>query len=232
MFCVFKARLFKVAVFILVVISLLAAFAKLRHDSIVSERKASIRVASESAYNIIAYYYGQESVGLPRVEAQRRALDEISRIRYGGDDARTEYLYVYRMDGVNLHHVRKELIGTNVAAMLRDANGNYPVKDLINALQDKKSAYVESMFPRENDWRPVVKLQYVMRFEPWDWFVGTGVWMDDVEKQCDMYYWILVFAFSFVGLCVSVVVVWKWVVSVSQTRLDSLNVDKSGGENA
>lgn len=229
MFCVFKAKLFKATIFILVVIVLLAAFAKQRYDNMISERKASIRVVSESAYNILAHYHGQESIGLSRAEAHKRALEEISRIRYGGDDGRTEYLYVYRMDGINLHHVRKELIGTNVAAMLRDANGNYPVKELINALQDEKSAYVESMFPRENDWKPVAKLQYVMRFEPWDWFVGTGVWTDDVEQRRGIYSWILVSGLSIFGLCILGAAVWKWAMTANQAKLDSLDADKCGG---
>ncbi len=30
---------------------------------------------------------------------------------------------------------------------------------------------------------PVRKISYIKRFAPWDWIIGTGVYVDDVEAQ-------------------------------------------------
>ncbi|MBS1155212.1 MAG: mcp [Proteobacteria bacterium] len=165
------------------VLLLLAASALQQRTTLIEGRKAAIRTVTESAYNILDHYQAQEASGMPRDLAQKAALAEIARIRYGGDNHKTEYIYVYQMDGINLHHVRKELIGTNVAATLRDARGHYPVQDLINALQGAQSAFVDSMFPRKAGEAPVPKLQYVMRFGSWNWFLGTGAWLDDIALQ-------------------------------------------------
>lgn len=165
------------------VLVLLGAAAIQQRNTLIEGRKAMIRAVTESAYNILDYYKNQESAGMSSELAKKAALAEIGRIRYGGDDRKTEYLYVYKMDGVNLHHVRKDLIGTNVADALRDASGRYPVRDLINSLQGNNSAYVNSMFPRKQNEAAVPKLQFVMSFEAWGWFVGTGAWMDDIDQQ-------------------------------------------------
>jgi len=166
------------AVFLLLIASALE-----QRSTMIEGRKATIRAVVESANHVMAFYAAKEAEGMPREAAQKAALEAIALIRYGGEDHKTEYLYVYRMDGVNVYHVRKELIGTNVAQTLRDGRGRYPVQDLIDALGGRSDAFVDSMFPRKAGTEPVPKLQYVMRFEPWNWFVGTGAWMDDVERQ-------------------------------------------------
>lgn len=162
---------------------LLIASAMEQRSTMIEGRKATIRAVVESAHHVLAFYAAKEAEGMPREAAQKAALEAIALIRYGGDDHKTEYLYVYQMDGVNVYHVRKELIGTNVAQTLRDGRGRYPVQDLIDALSGRADAFVDSMFPRKAGAEPVPKLQYVMRFDGWNWFVGTGAWMDDVERQ-------------------------------------------------
>jgi methyl-accepting chemotaxis protein len=165
------------------VLFLLVASSLQQRATLIEGRKAMIRSVVETAHNIFDRYAAEEAAGMPREQAQQAALKAISMLRYGGTDHKTEYLYVYQMDGINLYHVRKDLVGTNVAKTLRDAQGHYPVQELIDALAAHPDAFVDGQFPRKAGGDPVPKLQYVMRFEPWGWFVGTGAWMDDIDQQ-------------------------------------------------
>ena len=154
-----------------------------QRQSLIAGRKAMIRAVVESAHNILSEYQAREAAGMPRLDAQRAAIAAIAQIRYGGENRKAEYLYVYQMDGINIHHVRKDLIGTNVAQNLKDSRGHYPVQELIDALKGRPDAFVDSFFPRKAGQVPVAKLQYLMSFEPWGWFLGTGVWMDDLDAE-------------------------------------------------
>ena len=43
--------------------------------------------------------------------------------------------------------------------------------------------FVATSFPRPGKTEPVPKLQYVERVKGWDWVVGSGVYMDDVDAE-------------------------------------------------
>ncbi|WP_417067417.1 methyl-accepting chemotaxis protein [Niveibacterium terrae] len=154
-----------------------------QRKSLIAGRQAMIKAVVESAHNILSEYQAREAAGMPRADAQKAAIAAIAQIRYGGENRKAEYLYVYQMDGINIHHVRKDLIGTNVAQNLKDSRGHYPVQELIDALKGRQDAFVDSFFPRKAGQVPVAKLQYLMSFEPWGWFLGTGVWMDDLNAE-------------------------------------------------
>ena len=39
------------------------------------------------------------------------------------------------------------------------------------------------MWPKPGESKPVPKISYVRVFEPWGWIIGSGVYIDDVEKE-------------------------------------------------
>jgi methyl-accepting chemotaxis protein len=147
-------------------------------------RKIQIRSVTEALYNTVADFQAQESAGkLPREQAQKAALEAVRTARYGGQDGKTEYFYVYTMAGINLYHIKAEMIGIDQLEKVKDATGRYTVKDMLAALQGKRSAFVDTAFPRPGSQVPVDKLQFVMSFEPWGWMIGTGVYMDDIGSE-------------------------------------------------
>jgi len=147
-------------------------------------KKVQIKSVTEALLNTIADFHAQEKSGkLTREQAQKASLEAIRTARYGGLDGKTEYFYAYTMDGINIYHTKAEFIGQDLREKIKDAQGRYPVKDLLAALQSQRSAFVDSFFPRPGEQVAVEKLQFVMHFEPWGWMVGTGVYMDDIKRE-------------------------------------------------
>ena len=166
----------------MIIISSLSAVATKRDLS--EGRKIQIRSVTEALYNTVADFQAQESAGkLSREQAQKAALEAVRTARYGGDDGKTEYFYVYTMEGTNIFHIKAELIGQDLREKIKDGRGRYPIKDLLAALQNQRSAFVDSSFARPGSQVPVDKLQFVMRFDPWGWMIGTGVYMDDIDTE-------------------------------------------------
>ena len=155
-----------------------------KQNDLMESRQQQIRAMVQAGHNIITHYQSLESSGqLSQAEAQRLAAQAIGAAKYGGDDGKTEYLYVWTTQGVAVSHIRKELIGQNMLEKIKDGNGRYTIKDIIAALQNSPTAYVDTQFPRPGSTQPVEKLQYVMLFQPWGWMIGTGIYMDDIAAH-------------------------------------------------
>lgn len=169
-----------IGIVILTVFSTLSVQRELRGG-----REQVIESIVEANHNTLSYYHRLESEGtLSREEAQDRAVNTLLAGRYGGDDGRSEYTYAWTLEGVGVAHVNQDLIGRNMTEQLRDGQGRYTLKDIIAALDDQpQGAYVDTSFPRPGQTEPVPKLQYVKVFEPWNWFIGTGIYMDDLAAE-------------------------------------------------
>ena len=156
------------------------------HDaraSLVESRKQLIRSGVQGIYNIVAFYQNEEVAGrLSTDEAQRLAKEAIRRARYGGEDGKTEYYYAWTLDGVGVAHVKAEFEGKNMLDKIKDGQGRYTIKDIIAALVNQPEAFVEGGFTRPGGNVPLPKLLFVKKFEPWQWLVGTGVYMDDLNQ--------------------------------------------------
>ncbi len=155
-------------------------------------RRLQIRSLVESAFQLAAAYQDRAAKGeLSQDEAKARALQAIHGMRYGGADGKTEYLYVWSSTGVSvMHPIRPEWAGRNMSEEVRDGQGRYTIKDLTAAVRGGGAAFVDTSFPRPGGSKPVDKLQYVAHFQPWDWVIGTGVYVDDVAEALTRRLWV------------------------------------------
>lgn len=164
------------------ILSMISIFAT--KSDLTEGRKEVIKSMVEGGHNLLVYYHGLENSGkLSREEAQRQAAEAIGAAKYGGTDGKSEYLYIWTMKGVGVMHVKRDLIGQDLLEKIKDGQGRHTLKDLSGALQKQPAAFVDTAFPRPGGSQPLPKLQYVMRFEPWDWMVGTGLYLDDIDAE-------------------------------------------------
>jgi methyl-accepting chemotaxis protein len=130
------------------------------------------------------------SVALDVVEAEARAAraagepEEVARIRaaralqameYGDGD----YLFVLDTDGVMRVHPDASLVGTRVLER-EDANGVPLFRKMIDGALASGATAVEYVWPKAGATEPQPKISWAGYYEPWDWVVATGVYLDDV----------------------------------------------------
>ncbi|PPE64875.1 cache domain-containing protein, partial [Caldimonas caldifontis] len=148
-------------------------------------RQDMLKSAVESMHAIVAGFHAKAVAGEMTMEEAEKAAKEAVRVsRFGGADGRAEYFYIWSMDGVSvMHPVRPEWAGQNKTETLKDGKGRYTLKNIVAALRASPDgrAFVDTDFPRPGSDVPVPKLQYVMEFKPWNWLVGSGLYMDDVN---------------------------------------------------
>ncbi len=126
-------------------------------------------------------------------EAQEMAKRQIGAMRYDGDKG---YFWINSDDRNNpimiMHPVNEALIGQDVGRLEKD--GVVVTADSTNTPMFAQMArvcraspdgmgYVGYQWPspvNQSEWLP--KLSFVKRFESWGWIVGTGVYIDDIDR--------------------------------------------------
>ena len=82
-----------------------------------------------------------------------------------------------------MHPYAKDLIGGDLSGY-EGVGGKKVFMEFMEAASNTDSGYVDYIWHRKYDEaREVPKLAYVKKFVPWDWVVGTGVFLDDVEEK-------------------------------------------------
>lgn len=116
--------------------------------------------------------------GLSKEDAQRRIQQHIQSLIY--DDTNYLFAYTEKGDRIALGNSDKG-IGDNFWG-IQDPKGNYVVQGLIKAARDKDGYYLYH-WPRLKDSEPLPKLSYTIWLKDWNWVIGTGFYIDDIDKE-------------------------------------------------
>lgn len=107
---------------------------------------------------------------------QAEAIRLLSKLDYGHDG----YFFVYDVAGRVLMHPRQpELVGRDLWD-LRDVNGFPVIRELI-AKGHEGGGTVRYVWEKPSKREPVAKMSYVITLPRWNWMIGTGVYLDDVQ---------------------------------------------------
>jgi methyl-accepting chemotaxis protein len=165
----------------LAIVACLAAIASqlvVARSALVRERQTAIAAQVQSAVSIAKGFVAAVDKGLlSEAEAQERAKAVLRGIRFGNND----YIFVYKQNGENVVLGPKPELEGKQLIENKDSNGIYFVRDLITAAS-RGGGYVDYMFPRAGSNTPAAKTAYAMGVQPWNWMVGTGVYVDDLDE--------------------------------------------------
>ena len=159
-----------------------------------SDRAAHLKDVSAPIIEALKNFDAQVQSGtISKAAAQSAALTMMRSIRYGNND----YFFTYNNKGVAIAHPDKKFDGKNLWDV-RDADGNYVVRELLKLSETKGSGYLLYKWPRLNATAAAPglsampsggysapKLAYVYNFAPWDWTIGTGVYLDDIDQAVE-----------------------------------------------
>jgi signal transduction histidine kinase/CheY-like chemotaxis protein len=113
------------------------------------------------------------------VDIQKELLDDIAKIRY----AKNGYIFIDDWQGVVLEHgTQPDLVGKNIWDH-QDSNGVKVVQDLIAAAKTEQGGYVYYSWRKPDTGEERPKVSFSKGVSDWQWMVGTGVYIDDVEAD-------------------------------------------------
>ncbi|RKP54578.1 methyl-accepting chemotaxis protein [Pararobbsia silviterrae] len=161
----------------LIVIGVLGAWQN--RVSMTADRRAQLVALVDQAHSIVAHQHAlAEQHAITEEQAKKNAIDTLAALRYGKDG------YVSVNDShpvIIMHPIKPALNGQDVSEM-KDPAGHYLFRDIVTAGNHDGGGFVDYLWPKPGSDNPVPKTSYSRRFEPWDWYIVTGMYMDDVES--------------------------------------------------
>ena len=152
-------------------------------DAMLERKRTLIKEMTSSACSVLEYYYSLEKKGVFSIsEAQSQAKRVIENIRYG--EQRKDYFWITdRQPVMVMHPYRKDLNGNDLSGF-EDSKGKLIFVEFAAAVSKTGESYVEYMWQWNDDSTNIVpKLSYVRLFEPWNWIIGTGIYIEDVKTE-------------------------------------------------
>jgi PAS domain S-box-containing protein len=144
-----------------------------------ARRKIKSRVYE--AHAIAQHIYQQNKSAKTRDEIQKMIIDALKPIRF---EQGVGYYFITRLDGVAILFPSKpELEGVNLMA-LKDSHGQYPTKDIIKIVKKSGEGFYQYHWTKPNTkGNDFKKISFIKQLGLYDWFIGAGLSVDDVEEQ-------------------------------------------------
>jgi PAS domain S-box-containing protein len=143
--------------------------------------KQTIRNRTNEAYAIALNLYDQNRATRTPEELKELIKQALRPIRYNNQRG---YYFITRLDGVEvLFADRPEMEGLNLIDM-QDTRGRYVIRDMIDIIRQSGEGYYRYTWSRPNETgRDYPKIAYIKHFEPFDWLIGTGEYLNDVVND-------------------------------------------------
>ncbi len=112
-------------------------------------------------------------------QAKKNAIEAVRPLRYSGE----EYFFVYDMRGFGvMHPFLKGFEGSDKSG-LRDENGKLLIREMMDVVRTRSGGIVEYLWKKPGTKDPSLKVAYVAGVPEWQWFIGTGVHIEDIDAM-------------------------------------------------
>jgi methyl-accepting chemotaxis protein len=145
-----------------------------------AERQKELHDLVDAAHSVVAHYANLASTGVIDIEtAKTRAAESVAAMQFGDDG----YFWINDTSPTMVMHPHKpELKGRDLRDS-RDADGKRLFVEAVRtARADPVGGFVHYRWIRPDTTRPANKMSYVRLYQPWDWVIGTGLYVDDIAQ--------------------------------------------------
>ena len=155
--------------------------AKSIQSEFIKKQKDTIAFDTKRVLDFIRETYDNRNIAEDENVLKKQILHAIEQL-YGRQDG-TGYIFIYDFKGIVISDpVQRQNIGKDLYNT-KDINGVMVIKDLIDVSRKKEGGFVEYQWLKPTTGSLSSKISYSKSFEPWGWMVGTGVYLDEVEKH-------------------------------------------------
>jgi len=146
---------------------------------LLTQKGIQTRNIVEVAYSSIQAQYDLfQSGAITEEQAKKQAIQTVKSLRYEGNN----YFWINDYSPtVIMHPIKPALDGKDVSKV-KDAAGTLLFVEIVKvARSNPEGGILPYMWPKPNHDEPVEKVSFVKAFQPWEWVVGSGIYIDDVD---------------------------------------------------
>ena len=149
-------------------------------------RKMELHALTETAISTLSALNARVENGeLSLGDAQAQARTELEKLRYGTSG----YFFAFTHDHVyTAHPHRPQWVGTNQKDFT-DKTGIPIIAEMVKIAKASGAGDITYYFNKPDSEELTPKLGYVIDFPTWNWVVGTGSYVDDIEAELATQRW-------------------------------------------
>ncbi|EHN14756.1 methyl-accepting chemotaxis protein [Clostridium sporogenes] len=110
-------------------------------------------------------------------EAKKLGAELLRNMKYGKEG----YFWADTLEGINVVLLGKNTEGKSRLEM-QDAKGKYLIKEIIENGKKEEGGFTDYYFPKNGGSEPLPKRSYSKLFKPFNWVIGTGNYIDTIDK--------------------------------------------------
>ncbi len=142
----------------------------------IEERKLKLQHQVETAISAVSHFKKNDSLSLDK--ARRDALSLLQDIRYEGDN----YFWVTdSSDRLVMHPLRPDRVGAYMSKV-RDGHGKLHWKQMSEIALGPGSGFLDYSWLSPED-ELLDKISYVTYVKEWDWIIGSGMLVSDIQDE-------------------------------------------------
>ncbi len=164
---------------------LMAGYFQLKKEKF-SAKNVKTQQVVETAWSVLDHYAKLNKSGtLSLEEAQAAAKNTIRDMRYDNN----EYFFIVGTNGTCVMHPTNPKLEGQDVKRIADTNGKYFFADMADVSVKRGSGFVEYFYEKPGEKIPSPKISFVKGFPDWNWFVASGIYVDDVQKELSRTFW-------------------------------------------
>ncbi len=159
---------------------ILLYFMPLVEEKMLDGKKEGVKNVVDVAFGTFYEYETLVKDGkISREDAQKQLAERIRSLRYRDND----YFWINNMSQIMIMHpIKPALEGVDLTDN-KDPNGKFLFREFVAVCKSRGAGFVDYMWPKPGEQKPVPKISYVRLYEPWGWIIGSGIYIDDVRQD-------------------------------------------------
>ncbi|WP_428026403.1 cache domain-containing protein [Arcobacter sp.] len=145
-----------------------------------SKVKDKLRRRVKDAYSIAYKIYNANKNIKSENEIKYLIVTALQNISYENDD----YFFINSNKGRGILFDKKSFLNTyNDVWNLKDIKGNYLIRKQSDIALIQKEGFINNYFKKPNENKEYPKLSFIKLFEPYDWHIGMGAYIDEITTE-------------------------------------------------
>ncbi len=159
-------------------------------NRLIESKKQLVKNMVNVAINGIDNFYKEAKDGdISEGDAKIKSIKLIYSMRYDVEKGQANYLWANTVDGIMITDPAKpSLDGKNVWDF-KDKNGVYLFQRMAAVVKSQGSGFVHYCWNKLGSPKNecIAKISYVRLFYPWKWIIGSGFYLDSINKDVQNY---------------------------------------------
>ena len=153
-------------------------------DGMISKKREKIQEQTQIAKSVVEHFYemAKSDPNITEDAAKEVAKEALRAMKFGPEGK--DYFWVNDTNPVMIMHpFSPDLEGKDLRDK-RDPHGLALFVEFAEIAKSNGSGFLDYMWQYKDEKNKIVpKISYITYFKPWDWVIGTGMYIEDVEVE-------------------------------------------------